>query len=382
MLTRGRTHPGHALWVVMVAAASVAGLLVISGWVLGAADASLPVHAKSVSPALNILGAAAADASLGLPTPYYQPAPAPDPTAPGTVITSGADQPDPFMTVQDNRYYLFTSQDAVPANVPVRSGTTIGQWGPMKDALPDLPPWAESGNTWAPDVHKFGSHFILFFTAEVRDPSAHIECIGNAISTRVDGPYISAPAPLICQLAQGGSIDPRTFIDGRGTPYLLWKSDENANVGGTQPTNIYSQRLTADGEHLVGQPSRIFGPDEAWQGRIVEAPDMVLVRGSYDLFYSGGWFNQPSYAIGVAHCAGPLGPCADTTLAPLLGSNAQGIGPGEESVFSDAAGIWLLYTPFRSTLPLPGPPRPVALARLGFGAGGPYLGAPLSIGGN
>ncbi len=378
MLTRGRSHPGHALWVLVLVAAMVTVLLFASGWVLGAANATVPLHTVTTTPAIETLGAAAADNSLGLPTPYYEPSPAPDPAAPGTVITSGADQPDPFMAVQGKRYFLFTSQDAVPANVPVRSGTAIGQWGPMTDALPDLPPWAESGNTWAPDVHKFGSHYILFFTAQVRDPSAHIECIGNAISTRVDGPYISAPAPLICQLAQGGSIDPRTFVDARGTPYLLWKSDENS--GGTQPTNIYSQQLTPDGEHLVGQPTRIFGPDETWQGTIVEAPDLVLIRGSYYLFYSGGWFNQSTYAIGVARCAGPLGPCADTSPTPLLASNAQGTGPGEESVFSDASGVWLLYTPFRSTLPLPGPPRPVALAHLGFGPGGPYLAAPLSAG--
>ncbi len=108
----------------------------------------------------------------------------------------------------------------------------------------------------------------------------------------------------------------------------------------------------------------------------------MSVRGSYYLFYSGNWFDQPEYAIGVAPCPGPLGPCIDTSSTPLLASNAQGIGPGEESVFTDAGGVWLLYTPFRSTLPLPGPPRPVALARLGFGAGLPYLAATHVVGGS
>jgi hypothetical protein len=129
----------------------------------------------------------------------------------------------------------------------------------------------------------------------------------------------------------------------------------------------------------LGQPTAIFGPDEPWQGHIVEAPQLVLVRGSYFLFYSGGWFNQPGYSIGAARCAGPLGPCADTSSAPRLGSNAQGQGPGEESVFSNASGVWLLYTPFSSTLPLPGPPRPVAMAHLGFGPSGPYLAAALDV---
>ena len=38
-------------------------------------------------------------------------------------------------------------------------------------------------------------------------------------------------------------------------------------------------------------------------------------------------------------------------------------------------GVWLLYNPWRSYAPsLPTPPRPVAIARVGFGPFGPYLG--------
>jgi beta-xylosidase len=125
--------------------------------------------------------------------------------------------------------------------------------------------------------------------------------------------------------------------------------------------------------HLLGAPTEIFSPDEPWQNSIVEAPQMVLVDGAYYLFYSGGWFNQPSYAIGVARCSGPDGPCHDASSLPFLGSNAQGAGPGEESVFSNDAGIWMLYTPWCSALPNSGPPRPVALAHLGFGPGGPFI---------
>lgn len=59
-----------------------------------------------------------------------------------------------------------------------------------------------------------------------------------------------------------------------------------------------------------------------------------------------------------------------------------GPGPaGEESVYANAAGFWLLYTPFSSNLPLPGPPRPVSMAHLGFGMSGPYLAAPLDVSG-
>jgi hypothetical protein len=340
----------------------------------GAADQALtPI----VSSSADALGAAAGDGALGLRTPYYEPPALADPAQPGFTINSGADQPDPFLYEQDGRVYLFTSQDGIPTNVPVRSGTVVGQWGAVTDALPDPPAWATPGVMWAPDVARFGDHYMLYFTTQLRGFSPKTMCIGDAVSTALQGPYLAASAPFICQQSLGGSIDPRVFTDSNGLSYMVWKSDQNAQSDSAD-TQIYSQLLSVDGTHLLGSPTVVFGPDEPWQGHIVEAPQLVLVRGAYWLFYSGGWFNQPGYAIGVARCSGPLGPCADTSAAPLLGSNAQGVGPGEESVFANGAGLWLAYTPFRSTLPMPGPPRPVAVAHLGFGPSGPYLAAPLA----
>jgi hypothetical protein len=78
----------------------------------------------------------------------------------------------------------------------------------------------------------------------------------------------------------------------------------------------------------------------------------------------------------MARCTGPAGPCTDTSSAPLLGSNAQGAGPGEASLYQDASGVWLLYSPWRSLAPQPDiPPRPVFITKLGFSASGPYLAA-------
>jgi len=293
--------------------------------------------------------------------------------APATFIASTAEAADPFVLVANGTFYLYTSQTlASGANVPVQAGTAMGHFGRPFDAMPVPPKWVVPGFTWAPDVHRYGAHYVLYFTAVLAGTTPSKECIGVALGTRALGPFRPAPLPLVCQLSQGGSIDPRTFTDTNGTTYLLWKSDDNLD-GASAPTSIYAQPLTANGLGLVGSATRIFGPDEPWQGSIVEAPDMVVAHGAYWLFYSGGWFNQNAYAVGAAKCASPLGPCADTSAYPLLGSNAQGEGPGEESVLSDAEGIFLLYTPQRADTPEVTPPRPVAMVRLGFGPVGPYL---------
>ena len=277
----------------------------------------------------------------------------------------------------DGRYVLTTSGGTVadPVNVPVVTSADFVHWSAPVDALPVLPPWAEHGFTWAPDLHRFGATYALYFTAMLHGSVPPTECIGSAFATSPTGPFTARPTPIICQLDMGGDIDPRVFVDSDGTPWMLWKSDQN--IGGSPtPTKLWSQRLSADGTRLLGGPNVVLSPDRPWQGTIVEAPDMVEVDGTYWVFYSANWYNDPAYAVGAARGVGPAGPCADIGPAPLLASNAQGAGPGEASVFQDAGGTWLLYSPRRSLAPHPDiPARPVYITRLGFTALGPYLAA-------
>jgi beta-xylosidase len=217
----------------------------------------------------------------------------------------------------------------------------------------------------------------MWFTAATApgrvDGGARTQCIGVAESRSPLGPFTgSARAPSICQRERWGSIDPRTFRDGDGQLWLHWKSDDNAQVDARTTSSIYAQRLAPDGTTLVGRATRILEADQPWEGRIVEAPQMVEVAGRHWLFYSGNWFNQPAYAIGVAECDGAAGPCHKHLDHPWLASNAQGEGPGESSLFHDSTGWWTVYGPVRvrfNVLTV----RPVALAFVAFGPDGPYL---------
>ena len=380
-----------ALAVGLAASVIALTLVVVAAFALNAPDAGARnareagvgrvAHVDRVSslkPA-STLGSAVANTALGLRTSYYQPPALADPDTPGIINHTGWDEPDPFVFVQDGTYYLFSSQSNEPQTLPVRTGTSFGQWSQPIDALPDPPAWATADVMWAPDVARFGNHYMLYFTSQQENIANSTKCIGDAISTNPAGPYIASPTPFICQRSLGGSIDPRVFVDNNGQPYMDWKSDQNAITNGG-PTQIWSQPLSADGTQLLGTPTAIFAPDQAWQNSIVEAPQMVLVQGTYYLFYSGGYFSSPGYAIGVARCVGPLGPCQDASGTPLLGSNLQGWGPGEESIFTNSAGVWMVYSPWFANNSNAGPPRPVALAHLGFGPTGPYLAAPFQAG--
>ena len=301
-----------------------------------------------------------------------------DTSAPGHQILTGPDPTDPFMLTVDGRYYLYTSQGTSTLNVPLRTGPVPGRWKAPIDVLPVLPAWAAGGLTWAPDVHQVAGGWALYFTALVKgiDPPTH--CIGAAFARGPTGPFVATKSPFICQLDHRGTIDARVIDTPDGRQVILFKSEDNANPSVPGPdqngvTGIYAQHLSADGRTLLGRPTRILGPSEPWEVNIVEAPDMIQAWGTWWLFFSGNWYLSPSYGIGVAACQTPFGPCTDPVPTPFVGSNLQGAGPGEASLFDDGGAVSLLYNPFHANDPGPVIPRPVVMARLGFTAQGPYL---------
>ncbi len=370
------TRNAARLLAVLVVGASVA--LVGASVAHGAADAAkrTPVRAHGSLP----FTAAATPSAPAMPTgAALRPARTATPDAPATILASGQNESDPFLLQDRGRYFLYTSSlfDGVALNVPVTSTLDLATWTAPTDAMPSLPPWALDNffYTWSPDVHRFGATYRLYFTAQVKGSSPEIECIGSASGASAAGPFTPDPDPFICQEGLGGSIDPRVFVDQSGTPWMLWKSDQN--IGGSDAlTTIWSQQLDAGGTTLLGQAHPILQPDEPWQGTIVEAPDMVEVNGTYLLVYSGNWFNNDHYAIGMARCTTPIGPCQDASSTPFVGSNAQGAGPGESSFYADQHGLWMLYSPQRSTAPaVQLAPRTIGMVRIGIDAFGPYLAA-------
>jgi Glycosyl hydrolases family 43 len=297
----------------------------------GSAAASRPAHlvvvtAIAVFVAL-ILTASAGDASSA---PVYP-----------------KDFPDPDVLVTQNGYLAFSTQIGSSAgwiNVPVlasadgRTGWAPPATGP--DALRELPLWARSGNTWAPNVLRSPTtgQFILYYT--VTDASTGLQCVSRAIATVASGPYTdSSSGPLVCQTVLGGSIDPDTFRAPNGSTYLLWKSDDN-RLG--HSTSLWSRKLSTDGLKFArgSWATRLLSATASWEHGIIEGPAMtaVALAGGYRyfLFYGAGPWTSPAAGIGYARCSGPLGPCTKvTTTAPWLtgGTGTSGVGPSGPSVW-------------------------------------------------
>ncbi len=248
------------------------------------------------------------------------------------------DFPDPDVTLVGSTYYAYAT-NSVSGNIQIIESTDLTHWTAVGNALPNLPSWATADFTWAPSVAFIGGKYDLYYAV---DPTASTtECISVATSGSPAGPFVdSSTAPLECQPSLGGAIDPDAFVDTNGTSYLFWKS------GAAGSSRIWAQQLDPSGTTLAAgsTPTNILLPDQSWEAGTVEAPDMVAVNGRYLLFYSGNDWSSANYAVGVASCTGPLGPCADISPNPILSSGNGVSGPGGESVFPDTNGhLWIAF---------------------------------------
>jgi beta-xylosidase len=249
------------------------------------------------------------------------------------------DFPDPFVLRVDATYYAYATNDE-DGNVQTLTSRDLVHWTKGADALPKLGRWSYPGKTWAPEVLEVDDAFVLYYTANsARDG---VQCIGRAVARSPTGPFRdTARRPLVCQRAEGGSIDPSPFRDDDGSLYLLWKNDGNS-LG--RDTWIHVQRLAADGLALVGRAARLVKQDAGWEADVVEAPTLWKHRGRYYLFFSANAFDSDLYAVGYATCDTPVGRCDDAAENPILKSACEASGPGHQAIVRDGDGeTWLLY---------------------------------------
>jgi beta-xylosidase len=289
--------------------------------------------------------------------------------------------PDPCALREGDLWYAYGT-NGPRGNVPLMVSTDLVKWSGRGDALPTLGSWANAGHTWAPDVIRVDSgDYVLYYTARCREHDC--QAIGVATAATPAGPFVDGSAsPLLCQSTDGGSIDANAFRDTDGALYLYWKNDGNA-IG--EVTHIYGQALAADGLSLAGDREILLTTGAAWQGTLVEAPQMVLrpapgQTGGRYLFYSANAYDTDAYAVGYAVCDGPLGPCHDSPRNPILTSSADAAGPGHGYVVETGEGeSWMLYHAWEPTAVGEDPPgRYLWLDRVEWVDDGPVMRGPIS----
>ena len=82
------------------------------------------------------------------------------------------------------------------------------------------------------------------------------------------------------------------------------------------------QAVEADGVTPSGDATQILDRDAA-DGPLVEAPDLILVDGTYYLFFSSNCYNGPDYDTSYATASAVGGPYTKAS-SPLLVSGGDG----------------------------------------------------------
>jgi arabinan endo-1,5-alpha-L-arabinosidase len=182
------------------------------------------------------------------------------------------------------------------------------------DALPSGPgSWADPGSDiWAPSIMRTNAGFVLLYAAA--KPSGQ-RCIGRAFSTSITGPY-GGQTEFACPPGGRWAIDP----DGFAGNYVTYRDDyittgDETGVSVVQTDDygaanwdtrrdaLLSTDITwgwaATGTHVVENPSMLGAPDGHWY-----------------LLFSGGTWDSPDYATGVADCG--TAPLPQSRCKPLV----------------------------------------------------------------
>ena len=257
-------------------------------------------------------------------------APLPQPQNP---VYAG-DFPDPFVVRALDGYHAYATRGE--SDIQHLFSRDLASWQPRAGVLPALPPWAAPGRTWAPALFEREGRWVLYFSA--RNAASGRQCIGAALASSPDGPFEPGAAPLACaDDVNLGAIDPSPFVDRDGTPYLLWAAC-------CRQGELRVQRLSRDGLATVEIPHVLLQADRPWEDGLVEGPSMLREGERFYLLYSANRWQGARYAVGLAECDGPLGPCAKRGAAPLLASEGAMAGPGGQEFFRDGWGrAWIAY---------------------------------------
>ena len=143
---------------------------------------------------------------------------------------------DPAVARTDDGYVaVATGRRVRQASSP----TPAGEWVAEGAALPgDAPGWITNLGAWAPELHRVGETWVLYYSVAARGMPEQQRCIGAATASEPTGPFTYVARPLVCTtnragdrvpgrpVSNAGVIDPSVYQAPGGALYLLYKTQK------------------------------------------------------------------------------------------------------------------------------------------------------------
>ena len=262
-------------------------------------------------------------------------------------VKSLASCADPGAMAHGGDIYVTCTGGGFPiykASGPKGPFTLVGHVFPNKVGAPA---WAVD-DFWAPELHHVDGKIIAYFSAKHATTGKH--AIGAAWATSPEGPYTALPQPLVSD-PNGSKIDVHE-LTWKGRHFLYWKAELFKMVNGhsVQADKIRARELAADGLSFKGssETHTVLSAKEPWEAGVVEAPWVFeSSNGGLYMFYSGAYFCNSSYGIGVAKASHPLHAFVRETMGKdglILASGDRWLGPGHNAVIRDEGGkAWSFF---------------------------------------
>lgn len=209
------------------------------------------------------------------------------------------DTPDPSLLITDGGFFRYTTGgDNVRVSFSPNALDPNARWTRSEPAIDRWPAWAV-GDFWAPDVVSWGTGYVMMVAARMANG---VHGIFALRSDRPDGGFLPvSDVPVIVD--PNGAIDPE--IVWYGQPFIAWSTDWGRGGRASGVTrSIRVARLDLNAGSLVpGTTRSVLLARRDWERGTVENPAFALdPGGEWWLFYSGGDFENRSYAAGFARC--------------------------------------------------------------------------------
>jgi GH43 family beta-xylosidase len=267
--------------------------------------------------------------------------------------------PDPTVIREPHRQYsmyMVCTSDFARDAFPIWGSNNGARWIKLGSVFPhgQAPSWAiaagkQHGRYWAPDLHWFDGHWVLYYAAEMTsatehalNPAAHGNfAIGVATTSNLraghwttallhySGQYNQLPNANGNRELAGGVIDPNEFENPvTGQRYLVWAKQSN---------QIFLGELSVDGLTLEGGAQRILVPTTPWECAnlhgtcTIEGPAGYWYDNVAYVLYSASSTWSGTYAVGVAASTAPLSVPFTKDPEPILTSSGDLLGPGGTS---------------------------------------------------
>jgi arabinan endo-1,5-alpha-L-arabinosidase len=267
--------------------------------------------------------------------------------------------PDPSVIREPHRQYsmyMVCTSDFDPDAFPIWGSNDGVHWIKLGSVFPHgrgpawaIPTGAQHGRYWAPDLHWFDGHWVLYYAAELTAATAHTLnpapaggfAIGVATTTDLraghwtttllhySGQFNALPSAKGNRELTGGVIDPNEFENPTtGQRYLVWAKQSN---------EVFLGELSADGLTLAPEAQRILVPSTPWECAnlkgtcTIEGPVGYWYDNVAYVLYSASSTWSGTYAVGVAASTAPLSVPFTKDPDPILTSSGDLLGPGGTS---------------------------------------------------